>query len=779
MKNKYMKNFIGSMSAVFAFLMLMAASCEKPQPPGPSEEVKPVFPAIVEKNDVEAGSVLTLTFEANMDWTVSVPSENLQWFWIKDGSFKVDKISGKVNDGEKKSVTVSVGVSETEEFDSNRSCEVTLSMGGESKVIAKYMRPALSRSIAVYAAKVVDGLFVMDSEGGYEYESAAAEDAALIWSAEDSDFRMPVRVDANCEWTAVIPEWMDVQIPESTVGSIEIVFTGASVEATSGSVVFMAGDDSFMELPVSVPACGELDVYTALIEDGEFLFDSSGNYRYSEQTSEEVALIWPGSDFRMPVKIDSRCDWELEMPEWLTVRYSGDIPATNAGITEFIFMGVPELYPLENTSGILRFSYEDQTIYEIPVSIPGCKDMFSYGLQMSMTEWVFTPDSKLLTTTGFQDIQASAWISGTDKVEVYAMELDGEGKPCGNAPDWLQMDVQSYVKGAEVLQRRSVSVHPVENTGKVRSAYILFSDGIAAEDFFSADGTLKSELEDYAVLVRQYGSDMEYVTMISSPEELAMAGAEIKESTNPRLKGWFGATDFMYEMTYSNPYARDEAFMAFSKPFASYKVYNAARQDVTEDGDFWLRFTPEPENMSGVIDMYMDMTPSSTKTTGYVVFYHADGSTAAIVVAVYDPSKAVEVEVNVEFIGDSVTESVVVGATLEKITPETDKELYDSYKEYMAPIYHLTYRTLDKPMRISVPKHALKYNPNPYSKRHNFVINGLDYDTNVGQFDLIDGGVDVYMYPSEGSTYERGVIFFHGVDDTVVLVLICTLDLTE
>ena len=132
-------NIIRTFAALFAVCALMAASCEEKNPAGPDgpdapATIKPEFPSVVEDTDVAPGETLTLTFNANMDWTVSVPSSSLQWFWIQDNSFKVDKVSGKVAEGKKEPVTIQIGVSETEEFDTNRSCEVTLSMGGESKV---------------------------------------------------------------------------------------------------------------------------------------------------------------------------------------------------------------------------------------------------------------------------------------------------------------------------------------------------------------------------------------------------------------------------------------------------------------------------------------------------------------------------------------------------------------------------------------------------------------------------------------------------------------------
>lgn len=772
-----MKSILRTLSAVFAICTIMAVSCEEPNPP--VSAIEPIFPSLVQNNDVQPGSVLELSFEANMDWTVTVPADGLQWFWIKDSSFKVDKVSGKVAEGSKEKVTIYIGVSETEEFDSNRSCDVTLTMGGKSQVIAKYMRPARNRTIEVYSAKIENGAFVMNATGGYEYESLPAESVSMIWSDVDSDFRIPVKVEANFEWEVDIPEWADVQVPEHTAGSVELVFTGVSLSGDSGSIEFKAKDTLLKEIQVEVPSCAQVQIYSTVVENGDFLFDDQGTYLYTAEPVDEISLIWPGSDFRMPVMVDARCDWDIVMPEWLTIKMQGEESQSNAGRHTFIFMGNPKHYPLDETTDRISFIFDGQVIREIPVTIPGCRDRFSFSLDMSLTSLKYNPEGRLMTSTGFQDAIASGWITGTEAADVLTVEII-DTKPSGSEPEWLRVDLQTYVKGESVLQQRRIEFRPTVNSGSMRSAYVLFSNGESAEDFFEADGSLKPDMEKRAVLVEQYGADMDYVIMISSPEDMARSGVILETSDNPRLATWFGKTRHQYELTYSNPYARDNAFMSFAQPYSSYKVFNSAREDVTSDKSFWLRFTADSsERTSGVVDMYSDMTPSSSKTVGYVVFYGEDGSTLAIIMAVFDPTLVVETEVKVEFVGESANLADIVGATLMEVTADTDKELYDEFKEYVAPIYHLKYTTAGIPMRISIPTTAVKYNPNPYSKRNNFVINGLDYDETVGEFALIDGGVDVYMIPGEGSLYERGHIFFHSSDDTVVLVLVCTLDLTE
>ena len=139
-----------------------------------------------------------------------------------------------------------------------------------------------------------------------------------------------------------------------------------------------------------------------------------------------------------------------------------------------------------------------------------------------------------------------------------------------------------------------------------------------------------------------------------------------------------------------------------------------------------------------------------------------------------------EEDVEIKFIGESADYAEMVGATLEEVTEESDKELYDMFIEYNAPIYHLTYRTLAMPMKIAIPPTSVMYNPNPYQKRNIFRVNDLNFDESAGDFEFIEGGVDIYMSLEEGSTsdYERGQIIFHRSDMSVSLVLVCTLDLT-
>lgn len=784
-------NIIRTFAALFAVCALMAASCEEKNPVGPDgpdapATIKPEFPSVVEDTDVAPGETLTLTFNANMDWTVSVPSSSLQWFWIQDNSFKVDKVSGKVAEGKKEPVTIQIGVSETEEFDMNRSCEVTLSMGGQSKVIAKYMRPAKNRTLAVYAAKIEGEELVTDADGQYVYEEAEASSLDLVWSMDAADFRMPIKVDANCEWQLDTPEWLDVQVPESTVGSLELVFTGASVEAASGKVTFKAGETVLKELNVSVPACGEVEVYsTQLDKNGEFLFDEDGDYLYSTDPVEAITLVWPGNDYRMPVMVDAKCDWTVELPEWLVMKYSGDAPEKHTGVITFNLMGDPMKYPLDDATENIIFKFNGQTIHQVAVTIPGCRDNFSYGLEMALTSWEFNATGQLMTSVGFQDLAATAWITGTKDASVAVVEMK-DGKKAAENPDWIVIDAQAYVQGGEVLQQRSISVKVSENTGAEREAYMLFAKDGDASAFFAADGTIKDEMKKYAVSIIQYGSDMEYVIMTASEETMNASGASFTVSDNPRLTAWFGDTEYIYTLTYANVYARDNAFMSFAKPYASFKVFNAGRKDMTSSADFWLTFTPNNEsNNGGVVDMYRDMETPDKSDTGYLVFYDADGSVLAIIECRFDPEVVIDTDVKIEFTEQSAMYAEMMGFTLEQLT---EGELFDMYYDGMTPVYHLRYTMTGMPMSIKIPGRIKKHNVNPYGLRSAFRVNNLVYDEYFGPNDIMgeivtsdEGAVEIYMSIPEGSsdTQIRGNINFLDASDALVVILVCTLDQGE
>lgn len=626
-----------ALAALVAF-----ASCEKPQPDGPDvpAEVTVTFPELVENYEVKPGESLTVTFTPAKDWTISVPSDNIQWFWIADGSFKLADLSGKASS---EAVTVTIGVSETEEFETNRSCDVTLAIGDESKVIAKYMRPAKERSLSVYAAELSEtGGFKLAEDGvSYVYGSEAATSVALVWSASDADFRAPVRVDSNGEWTVTYPEWLTVNVPEKTAGVVELVITGESLEAATGKIAFYAGEKLIKEIEVSIPSCKGVEVYSASVEEGEFEYDEDGEYLWSSESVSEITLAWLGADFRMPVKISSKCNWTLEMPEWLTA----ELPLETAGEVSLTLMGVPSKYPLENTSDKVVFKSGETVIHEVTINIPGCKDIMKYTIDMALTELDFNAVGEVMTTTGYADVDVTATLFGTSQTSVHAFEISGGKYIIDKAPEWLNVTVAAFrtENDANVLQDRKVTVTVSENTGEERSAILFFAphslSGKISDAFNEGKTAVKEEYLKYVVQVRQISNKF-VIDMNSTEDAMATAGASFEPASDEKrdeLTEAFGETDQVYVLTYDNIYALDEARMSMSRAFASVKVFDSAKTDQSAVEDFWLAFSHEEGMNAGVVEMYFDSDPSALPplpnepSTGYVVFYDESDSVLAII----------------------------------------------------------------------------------------------------------------------------------------------------
>lgn len=638
-------NISGFFAALVMGSALFAASCEKP-----SEETPvPEFPQLIEKT-VAPGESVTIPVQANLDWEISVPENGLQWFWIQDGAFQLYRLSGKAGEAE-----VVIGVSATEEFDNDRVCEVTMTMGGESKVIARLVRPSKEKHLTVYAAVVVDG---------------------------------------------------------------------------------------------------------------EVQFNETGDSLYETEEAESLDMIWTGSEFRLPIKVESNYNWSIKTPEWARV----DVPSDGVGEKNLIVYGVPSAYPLDAASGKLQFMSGEKVVKEYTVNIPGCKDIFSYKMDMSITELEFNYQGQIKVATGFIDGPATGYVSGADGIRVIALSRNESGFS-DDAPSWLEVNVAEYdrTEGADVLQQRNLTVSVALNEGDNRHAALLFLPPtltVAASDLF--DGTeIKEEYKQYSVPVTQLSSDQEFISMLANPSDMAAGGATFAVSENEDLYNRFGQTRYAYELVYTNQYARDNARMIFTSAVTSYKVFD-------ENG--FLSMTLDEDMKGGVVDMV-----SETAQTGHVVLYGTEGNVLAVIECRFDPEEIIGEVADVAFIGESVMYAPMVGATLEDVSEDPS---FSQYREGQALVYHLRYTMPAMPMTISIPSSIKKHTVNPYTFRHNIRVNDLKYDEDfvngvLGGVALVDGGVTIYMEMPEGRDYLRGNIIFSNSADETILVLVCTLDLRE
>lgn len=261
-----------SLLAIFA-----AASCDNKEPEeekGP-EKVDPVFPTEVINETVAAGQSVELRFEPNMSWKIEISGDGRgNMFWLDDEGMKATHISSEETGPQ----VVTIVFSEDEEFDKNRICEVTLEMGGDSKKIATYTRPSLSRTFEVYAG--VPGEFEFNKvSGAYSYTEAVVTEASLTTFPGEVTYVLPMKVVTNYSWHLIPPSWISCETMSGTAGMTEIFLSAvlSSDIASGASDVLRFADASnpekAFEVELTMPAFSDRIEYTLATT---FNFDVNG-----------------------------------------------------------------------------------------------------------------------------------------------------------------------------------------------------------------------------------------------------------------------------------------------------------------------------------------------------------------------------------------------------------------------------------------------------------------------------------------------------------------------
>lgn len=278
--NKLLYNI--SLFFAAAIVSFLAFSCTDVK-----ESIDPVFPEIVVENDIVPGTELTLTFTPNMDWKVSVPEESYKWFKIMDGKFEVPSISEKSSGAP---VTVTIATTDEQSI-MLRSCAVTLTMGGQTQVIAEYRLHAEAKALEVRAASMTESGFEY-SDGSYvfsDHDLAPDDTIKLIWDDNLHRFYAPILVSSNYEWEVEWPEWARTDFSASSrADDLQLEVYGIPSRLpeneTFGEIIFKDADQVVKKCNVVIPGCAEmfqynLSGYTSLAFDHACYFhSSSGSY---------------------------------------------------------------------------------------------------------------------------------------------------------------------------------------------------------------------------------------------------------------------------------------------------------------------------------------------------------------------------------------------------------------------------------------------------------------------------------------------------------------------
>lgn len=218
-------------SVLLASAALMLSGCTSSDEETP-EVTTPVFPELATLTIPAGETFCEVTFTPNMDWTVSIPTdpETSRWFKLSDGVMESTSISGRAST---EPVTVQVTTIDQESFDLSPVCEVSLTMGGQTKVIAQVTRGTAAREFELYLSKYStdDDDFIMPYEfgetpltkyDGTEAPTTAPEGTAeLKWPVRVGEPMQVVKGSSNFDWLVSAPEWIEVSSPVAIDGEAD------------------------------------------------------------------------------------------------------------------------------------------------------------------------------------------------------------------------------------------------------------------------------------------------------------------------------------------------------------------------------------------------------------------------------------------------------------------------------------------------------------------------------------------------------------------------------
>ena len=320
------KNYFLLLCSVLLSVSFLGTACSKDD--AEPVVVAPTFPELVTKT-ASAGEVIDLSFDANYDWVASISESTYTYFQLLTGE-GANATTTKSISGAAGKHTIQVKVAEDVVYENAPVAEVTLSMNGESKVIAKVTYPVTERNVAIYAPIVNDwGAFKSGVYGGeylYSYEeSAMAADANIVmaWGVErgNSDatdtFFAPVMIETNFDYTVAGPEWM-VAAEAGVIGKQEHIIKADAAKIPADAAVetiniLAAGSETVVaSFNVKITGANDFVPQLGFALESEYAYDGkaiNGGVTGSFVAGNYVKVV---------------CDATGAAAEWLTVSEEAD-----------------------------------------------------------------------------------------------------------------------------------------------------------------------------------------------------------------------------------------------------------------------------------------------------------------------------------------------------------------------------------------------------------------------------------------------------------------------
>lgn len=497
-----------------------------------------------------------------------------------------------------------------------------------------------------------------------------------------------------------------------------------------------------------------LSVYPGTLDqDGAFATTPEGDeYLYTESPADNFTLAWPlgTTGFSLPIKVEANFDWAMgDMPAWL----SPTVTTGAAGATVSLRCnGDVTKYPLDSETGKLIFIDQNNhdVKFEVNVTIPACRDLFSVELE---SELKFDENANFWSATN------GLWLPGSifgsylsiknSKIFILSekTEADGTTHVSADANDigWVTLTQENWNDSQEggVMQSIKFTVGAQVNTGDARKGWVVVLPPAVAAGINSGSELLdaqdiKAEYREYVfgtITQKPVPGTIQPLT----PDDLPSVGAKFEKlhSTNKLLKEYNVAD--AYRLTYTKTWSDDPtSTLVFTKEYTGYRCYDR-NGNLIPDADSWI--TVSTEAKGSIVHM-------TKQGEGVIVFYDDAGNFAAID-CIYDANVVVD-QVKVEFVYPDLVEN----AELKQIT---SGKYYEEYKDLGVPIWNLVYTsTRTYTTTIRVPAHAKTVSDSSWLKSE-------------------DGSDNEFIVHMNSEKAAEGVLLLQTIGGNTVLVLVCTL----
>lgn len=764
------------------------ASCDTPSEN--DKTVEPVFPESVVNKTVAAGQSVELSIAPNLDWEVTVSGEGAgNIFWIEDDGMKATKISGKAG-----SVVFTVTFSDDKEFDVNRVCDVTLTMGKQSKKIATITRPSLGRTFEIYAG--VAGQTEFTEEFGTEKITSAD----LVTFPGVATYSLPVRVVTNYAWNISLPTWIkatsvadaSTEVNSGVDGTTELLLTAQLsadiLTGAEGVVKFIDANNTSAanELKITLPDFSTRVEYEinsmdfnnigeVLMPNGSYAEGSAVAYVLAAQGMTVKALEWLGDYY------------DTKYAEWVNVAYGEYDEAAGPLQTIDVAISVAE------NAGKAR--YADIFIFPASMGDVNAEDI----CDMNDPSCGFNAEyEKYYVGRLTQGGQSAAYITPIssedmrEEVGVYFATLDAKGED--NVMQWDFPTAGSYHK---ITYTGEWSADEASFDCAEPFAYVkLFKDTDYPYGMFSEEVT---EDEDYWTSFVPFGGEnlKGRFNMNFVPESPIHTAAVFYDENDEILAAVLvefvsastgGGDDSPFSVIMGSADIvklgmESEVYQYLFGNLSVSEVYQVTTGDanltLNTTLDIWDIFGKDPmtwgdlENspMSPAIpNLYFNVPAGSPRTEAVYVFKGENNVNIAALHYIYDPAAAIEKEAPFSF----VYPDYVQGATLQKATGEVLEAMMGEFYGLSEDcVYELRYTT-PQPMMAMVTVPSMP----AFGAAWNNVDAVADYWLTYEPMD--DKSILVYMNPDKAKKGDTDYFAFKAADGySFAAVLVCVYDPAE